>query len=168
MLRASRIRRRVAKILLNAVWGVRRRENHRRRIGWHLVERRWRVGLLGIGGPGLVETFRGLRLVGALDLEPAIAWQMTRAWIIMADGRHRLDRATAIHGRLNMDTFIQAPVAFDNRVRCIDSVDDDGHAGTPRNRDHRTIAFGAGYARRSNQDRQCDQRAHRTKSRLSP
>src|SRR5581483_6616800 len=124
------------KFLLNAAGAVSRRVDHRRRIGWH----DWlgRIGLLGVGGPGLMEVLRRLGLAGRLDFQAAIARQTAGAWIIVTDRRRRFDRMAAIHRGLNVDALAEPPIALDDGIGRIDAVDDHWHAGTPGNDDNGT------------------------------
>src|SRR5690242_4073270 len=77
--------------------------------------------------PGLIKALRRPRqpAVGRrLDFETAVARLMTGARIVMSDVRREIDVAAAIDRGLHMHVLGEAPVAFDDGIRCIDAVND--------------------------------------------
>src|SRR5665213_3813685 len=104
-----------------------------------------------------MKTLRRLRQDAArrrFDFKPPVASQITSTRIIMTDRRLRIDRASAIDGRLHVNAAAETPVAFDDGIGCIDAVDDDGYAGAAWNHEVETFA-GNSRQRRSDQNRQC-------------
>jgi len=107
---------------------------------------------------------RGLRQLAIgrrLDFETPVAWLQTGARVPMTDLRHRIDDTAAIDRGLDVQALAEAPIAFDDGVGGIYSVNDDGDAGTAGNHDHRPGFGRGGPNRRSDQNGQCHASAHR-------
>src|SRR4249919_1800344 len=101
----------------------------------------------------------GSRLAGWLDFQTPITRIATETRIVVTDRRLE-DRPATVDGGLHMDTLAEAPVALDNRVGCVDAINDDGHPRAARNHDVRAIAAGKGGPGRPDQNRQCKCCAH--------
>src|SRR5260370_27899100 len=63
-----------------------------------------------------------------LDFEAPVARQMTCTRIVMTDVRREIDIAAAIDRGLHLLALAQTPFAFDDGVRSVDAINDDGHA----------------------------------------
>src|SRR5450756_1014984 len=78
--------------------------------------------MIALGG------LRQLAVGWRLHFETPIAGQMARTRVIVTDGRHGIDVAAAIDRGHHMHALGKAPIALDDRIRCVDAVDDDGDA----------------------------------------
>jgi len=56
----------------------------------------------------------------------------------MTDMRFVIDVASAVHRGMRLYPPSKPPIALDDGIGCIDTVDDDGNAGTSGNHNHRT------------------------------
>ena len=72
----------------------------------------------------------------------------------MSDVWRGIEVAAAIDPGLNLLALAKTPLALNDRVGCVDAVNDDGHARPTRNHDIEAAAGKSGQ-RRSNQDCEC-------------
>src|SRR6185437_6680958 len=86
------------------------------------------------------------------DFEAPIARAPAGTGVIMANMRIGIDIAAAVDGGLDMLALGEAPIAFDDGIGSIDTVDDDGDARTTGNHDIETVT---GQGRRCGPDQKC-------------
>src|SRR5829696_3824812 len=100
-----------------------------------------------------------------LDFQPPVTGHAAGARIITADVRNGIDIAAAIDGRLDLVALAETPLTLDHCIGSVDTINDDGYAGTAGNHNVEATA-GKGCRIRRDEKCQCDAKAHRLGSRF--